>query len=129
MSNKESLTDLQKKWYEKLKKSGFEDIESSNGALKVWASSYHKLRLSHNFEYKEAYARKAGQFLHEHKFSDSRDRHVWEMHCEGISIRETVKRLKKKNFKAYKFLVEEILARLKKEMLIWIGKDGEDEND
>lgn len=116
--------ELQDKWYAKLKKSGFEDIENERGDLK--ASSTHNL-VSHHGEYyadkisfhegKAEYYRLAGFFLHDKKFESKLDKQIWELHANDRSIREIVTILKKKKIKAYRDQVHIIIQRLAKEMI------------
>ncbi len=121
--NSDQLKKLQAKWYAKLEKAGFKDIEQDDDNLKQWHS--HRFLVSNNyskdkFDDKENYFRLAGQFLHEHKFQSVLDKKIWEAHSEGLSVREIVKTLKQKNIKVYKNLVHVTITRLAAIM----GKNG-----
>lgn len=91
MSAKRSFLRLQTKWYAKLKKSGFSDIEKqgdSTALLSNKGNGYSKLaRHPYNFEETQNFYRLAAWFLHEFKFESKIDRRIWELFCEGLSIR------------------------------------------
>ncbi len=122
MDNKSKLfKTLQAKWYAKIEKGGFEDIEQADGRLKLWASGVFKERLARKgpnfFEATEEYYRKAGHFLHEHKFESDFAKTVWEFHATGVSIREIVGRLRDKGVKTHRRRVHETLQGLKQLLL------------
>jgi len=89
--------ELKKKWYKKLEKTGFEDIEQADGRLVgkhgEWFKYYHNPTLDLA---KQDYFRHAGYFLYEHKFANDFERRIWELHVEGISIRNIAKILSKR---------------------------------
>jgi len=90
---------LQEKWYKKLKDKGFDDIETSDGRLKKWASSHIKRQILENgldvtlslINAKTEYFRAAESFLYDHKFSSSYEKRIWKMHTEGKTIRGIAK--------------------------------------
>lgn len=109
--------DLQSKWYSKLKKSGFDDIEVGEKRLRFVGSSWHSEYRRYNkdkIEAKENYYRLAGQFTYDNVFKDELEKHIWRLHAEGFSIREIAKILKKKTYKAF---VHETLQALEKKMI------------
>lgn len=110
---KEFLT-LQAKWNKKLEKSGFEDIETKDGLLKgISHADFFKAHYNQiDAQAKEEYYRNAGYFLYEHKFKTELERKIWELHVEGVGIREIVKILKKKNYNIYKRKCHELLRPL-----------------
>ena len=80
--------ELQDEWYEKLKKEGFNDIETDEDNLKQW-ESYIFSRYDENLiPFKTEYFRLAGQFLHTHKFKSKKLRKMWKYHSEGYSFNE-----------------------------------------
>ena len=130
---------LKREWDEKLKKSGFQDIETDSGNLIVYHKDkmsprrdkeYAKLRhlprntawaLTRTRHYAvEEYYRMARHFLNDHKFSSRLHRLVFSLHSEGVSIRSIAKevtaRRKRRdsvNFKPLgKMVVETILKHL-----------------
>lgn len=90
---------LNKKWQEKLKKSGFcdaeEDIDPTktiSGApktkdkLKVWSISFFKSNYpTVRYRAVETYYRLASQFLYEYSFKSHLEQNIWEHHSNGLS--------------------------------------------
>ena len=109
---------LKSKWYSKLKKEGFEDIESSEDSLKVWETHVFTKRYgSTRFGAKRRYYELASHFLHEYKFDDDRTKLIWENHAAGVSIRGIVTILKIRGFTASKDTVQKPIQKLVKLML------------
>jgi len=100
MNNKE-FKKLKNSWYEKLKKSGFEDIEYKDGSLKSSAFRRQRDKNKHYTQIQidavQAYYRMAFHFLHEYEFESEFDRIVWEYHTNGIGTRSISKLLQKVN--------------------------------
>jgi glutamine synthetase adenylyltransferase len=111
--------ELQAKWAKKLEKDGFEDIETLDGKLKgISHADFFKAHYNQiDAQAKEEYYRQAGYFLYEHKFKNELERKIWELHLEGVGIREIVKVLKKRRHKVYKRMVHEILRPLVEKLL------------
>lgn len=124
MSNKppakpKTLAELQSKWYKRLQKDGFKDIEKPDGSLKMDAhyNVMYNYRNQTVYDAKERYYQLASQFLHDHKFSSRLEKIIWEHHTHGIGIVNIVKEAKRKGLQTYKREVHETLQRLTKEML------------
>lgn len=116
-SNKE-LKLLQKKWYKVLKQDGFTDIEKDEDTLHTWTSTFFKMR--HNpilSTAKEEYFRLAGQFLHDYPFETKVDRLIWELHSQGLGVRQISKKLKEDRIRLSKSLVSTIVQRIAREMI------------
>lgn len=95
----QSLKELQRIWYAKLKQSGFVDIEKKNGQLMSPTSSntfldrhsvFRKMSDENRLETAltarqalEDYYRLARQFLHDFQFKKPYHKKVWELHSEG----------------------------------------------
>ncbi len=105
-SKKQSLTQLQKLWDKKLADSGFVDIENRRtGALKTRIGS--PLSESNNGLYsirggytsrawkvsQIEYYRRANQLLHTAVFKSSKHRRIWELHCQGLTLKVIAKKL------------------------------------
>lgn len=92
------LKKLQKQWYCKLAKAGFEDIEdtdSKNEMLKRWDSLYFLSRYdAKSFEEHQRYYQRASQFLESNYFDTSFEKAIWALWTEGKTIKEIEKRLK-----------------------------------
>jgi ribulose bisphosphate carboxylase small subunit len=117
---------LQDKWYTKLQKLGFNDIEQDEDRLKNWESSKFLKGKSHGKSAKEVaqanddkqeYYRLAGHFLHDHKFENAIEKFVWEKHADGVSHTKIPALLKRKGIKKERHWVWEIISRLKKLMI------------
>lgn len=84
---------LQKKWYDKLAKSGFQEIEDTNSPremLKQWHNNYFRNKNRQlTFKEKETYFKNATWFLHSHVFETSLEKRIWEAHSDGLSLSET----------------------------------------
>lgn len=86
---------LQAKWYSKLEKSGFKDIEHSEDLLKNY-DAHHIVRNYNRFatgESKIEYYTLAGHFLYDFVFKSKKDELIWKAHAEGSTIRATAKML------------------------------------
>lgn len=88
-----SLNALQKKWYRKLKQSGFNDIEDTNSPreyLKTWESTHFakifQLRGAEQYHGQALYYERAGKFLHEYRFKTRTQKQIWKLHSEGIGM-------------------------------------------
>lgn len=119
---KSKLKSLLKIWDEKLKQSGFRDIEKRNKkgelTLAAWESHYFQARHEPEiFEIKQDYYYKATQFLHAHKFKSQTDKHIWEMHSNGHGLRVIAQSLISSGMtRANKDYVATIVNRLKAAM-------------
>lgn len=116
---------LQAKWDKKLKDSGFNDAEQRDGNLKTWSSVYRLKHSDTTLEAKVEYYRAAGHFLYEYEFSVF-EKKVWELHVQGISMRNIVKVLKEReNMHTYRRKVHETVQRLVKVMMTNIRRDDD----
>jgi len=105
------LAQLIKEWDEKLKASGFKDIEDrKRDTLKSWAGTTYltfnkdqekKIEPQRDYGYstltwkqsQAEYFRLASQILHEATFKSEQHRIMWELHSEGYSGVEIAKQL------------------------------------
>lgn len=121
-SPKARLLSLLREWDKRLRQSGFRDVESRDkktGELRLtaWDSYYFKIRNSPDiFEIKQEYYYRAGQFLNSYKFISQTDKHIWEMHSQGIGLRQIAKSLKDLGIRTNKDYVANIVKRLKRAM-------------
>jgi hypothetical protein len=118
-SNKkpESYASVRKKWYAKLKKTGFKDIEKNDYTLKEYSSIFAKDKAVRSWDAKTAYYYMATQFLNTYKFSSELDRIIWEYHTNAISIRNITKILNKtKVLRTNRDAIWQILRQLVIEM-------------
>lgn len=97
---------LQSKWYEKLKKSGFEEIETKNDQLKKWHSHCFLVRSrGRRSARREEYYQLAGVFLNDHEFKTKTEMKLWGLHAQGLSIRTIASILKMQKDKVHKIVV------------------------
>jgi len=115
-----SLTTQQAYWYAKLKQDGFEDIEDTSNPLqplKEWhnlkwsrPSGPSSLQVSTTIEY---YTR-ARHAIASHAFDHPLHLKVWELHCDGLSVRAISKAVKGKLSKS---AVAYLIKRLAEEII------------
>lgn len=115
MSTKTNLEKLQKIWYEKLKKSGFDDIENENGELTRGLPRVTN-QAPIQIEVIQHYYSWARSFLHEHEFKSEFEKAVWELHSEGIAVRAISVELRRKGYKKQKDAVWYVVKRLEQLM-------------
>lgn len=115
--NSREFKALQAKWYKKAAQGGkYVDIEQPDGNLKAWSTSLIRHdEITENA--KQDYYRLACQLLHEYEFASPTERRIWELHAEGLSIRNITKELKKKRIKAHKNGVNVVVRRISSEMV------------
>lgn len=111
---------LQRKWYNKLKDSGFEDIEDTNSPkelLKSWHDIYfHKRHTFVSFRALQIYYQNCRSFLNTHPFQSHTERMIWQMHTDGYALRQISIQMKALAYKANKDTIGKIINRLKAEM-------------
>ncbi len=98
MPPKKPLTEYEKQrdiWYKKLKKEGFDDIESNEDNLKSWSSRFATKRSVELQQDREAYYTMATTFLNSYAFESPLEKAIWEYHVEAISIKDIAKLLRK----------------------------------
>lgn len=126
-----------KKWYAKLKKEGFDDIENiewNTGASYECLNGVSNADVCDSWTHgKERYYQLANQFLWELRKRASRDRRrksperkdwgrvlrIWKLHAEGASIRDIVKKV---GF--YRSGVHKVVVDMRTEMLAWHQEEG-----
>lgn len=97
---------LKKEWYQKLRDSGFTDIEDCDSERELlirWDSVYIINRYTpDSYRAIRHYFVLASQLLHEYDFENEFERKVWSLHADGFSIREIAKIAETKTGKVYK---------------------------
>jgi len=114
------LKALQKHWYKKLKDEGFNDIEDTNSPrelLKQWHSTYfYRHYTVETFQDKQDYWRTCSRFLHSHTFQTVHEKKVWELYCDGQSLRQIADQLRTKKKRVNKDSLNKIVSNLIKIM-------------
>lgn len=121
---KKTKTEYEKqreKWYGKLKKSGFRDIEHDDDTLTEYSSVYFKKHTFEEIEAKQRYHDMAISFLEHYKFETNKDRIIWEYHANNISVRDIAELLKKVKIRTNRNSVSQVVRRLKVKMfdMLW----------
>lgn len=84
--NSKKFKELKTKWYKKLEKSGFNDIEQANGNLKDFHSFRFKSKKIKNVFFEtQRYYELASQLLHTYPFPDRTSKKIWKLHASGES--------------------------------------------
>ena len=85
------LKGLRRQWYDKIKKTGFRDIENERGELIDHRGSLDILRLVSStdvFEATRDYFLWASHQLQNARFESPTDRQIWALHADGKTSRE-----------------------------------------
>ena len=107
--NQKKFLELKAKWDEKLRKSGFRDIESNEYYLKDWDSfRFQKLFTPETFEQTKRYWELATQVLHEYDFKDDLERKMWESYIDGKTVKEISESTKRSKTTVFKVLAKVI---------------------
>lgn len=91
LPKRQDIPTLEAIWYEKLKQSGFDDIEdlsTSHRRLKSWDSFKCQNIDPNRIEVVKLYFEKATDLLNENNFENWEYREIWKLHCDGLSERE-----------------------------------------
>jgi hypothetical protein len=99
---------LQSEWYKKLSESGFSDLESPKDPD---AKLQKEARIKNYSLERETYFSLAENFLERSKLTPL-ESSIWALHAEGLSLRETMHKLKLKYY-----VCQRVVLRLKKAML------------
>lgn len=87
--NSKALKKLTDKWYAKLAKSGFKDIEETKykyPGLKEWATSIQFQYSPQTYVERERFYQLATQLLHEDVWLTRKDKKMWGLYCGGMSF-------------------------------------------
>ncbi len=136
MAKRSPLTELerlQKVWYAKLKKEGFNDIEDArNPDLNL--TNHDAFSQSNKYgqhtplwrQSKEEYYQMATYFLNHYKFASNLEKIIWEYHTNAMSRQDIAATLKKMRLlKTGEFGVGAIIRKLKKIMFIGAYEEHE----
>lgn len=116
--NLKEFKKLQQKWYKQLQSAGFEDIEQDDRNFKKNSHLDFKIRYSDvEFEQRQNYYRLAGFFLNDYAFTNLRERLIWKLHAEGLSIRKIDVILKQQKFHSNTKQLCQQVRNLKKKMI------------
>lgn len=128
---------LQNKWYKKLTKEGFVDLEwldkksglgHSSPFLTGSSSNFKSLQLSTYSETLEYY-NAAQAFTYHYKFPSALHRFTWTEHAAGTSYRQIIKKIKSRAFKHKPsiFWISTHVNKMRQEMFKWYAKQDSPE--
>ena len=131
-SSKEFIQ-LQKIWYNKLKNSGFQDIERMHPQLGSLTSHKVSMYVTQDYIAKcflkdpsvEEYFRLARHYLAHGSFSSSLDKRIFELFSNGHTGRDIIKIIRQEGFEIKHNAVFNVITRLKKKMLEFAKETGE----
>lgn len=83
----EKFKHIERVWEEKLRQSGFEDIENNVGRLKQNAANSYRTSIVTVIENKLRYFELLGHHLHEESFMDEVHKLVMQRRSEGVTIK------------------------------------------
>ena len=108
--DREEFIKLQNEWYDKLAESGFSDLEwldknSGSGQSSPFLR-HNSIKSRHlsgkDIQNRAEYFLGASQFAQDYKFPTILHKFVWRLYIEGISYRNMIPIIEKKNYKKYK---------------------------
>ena len=131
-TNKEFIA-LQKLWYNKLKKSGFQDIERMHPTLGSLTSHKVSMYVTQDYISKcfmkdpsvEGYYRLSRHYLEHGSFKSSLDKRIWELFSEGLTGRDIIKRINQEGFEIKHNAVFNRITAMKESMLAFAKETGE----
>lgn len=80
--------ELQAEWNQKLQDSGFEDIETADGRLKMWSARWNTPKYRKTLQARQEYTYLANQLLNNYPFDSELDRVIWGYHVDAIGVRD-----------------------------------------
>lgn len=108
---------LKKEWYQKLKDSGFVDVEEANGRFTKGLPRLDKLTYG-QYQYKVEFYNQCRNFLTFYPFETEIERFIWEQFTEGLSYRDISIKLESVfNVKKKKDTVGKIIKHFKQLMI------------
>ncbi len=108
---------LESEWRNKLKDSGFEDIEDADGNIARGSWDYRTKKVINSYKTKVDYYYMATQFLNDYNFETPLDKAVWAYHIEGIGVRDIAKLLQDLKMTTLKRMsISYTIIRLRKQM-------------
>ncbi len=142
MKSKEFIR-LQNKWYNKLKKSGFEDIEwtnsetgeNSNYQYLTKGTPRNKVLDRGNITRSYEYFYRCRRFSFFHKFDKREDKVLWDLYSNGVSYRDIISTTlrdsgNKWNLYTISIRVHQIIKVLEQHIRdypeVYMGNEGED---
>ena len=111
----QKLKDLQSKWYKKLAKDGFVDIEDTSRdipVLKKWSADIFRGKTQGEIDSRLEYYRSARALIYIYEFNSELDKIIWTLHAEGMSQRDIAEKLKRRKG-CGKTSIDKIIRRIR----------------
>jgi hypothetical protein len=116
--NSKEFKTLQKKWYKKLKDTGFDDIENSEIGLKRYHSfDFIREDRQDPIDNKREFYRIAGFFLNDYPFKTVREKEIWSLYSKGKTAKQVAVILKTMSINISSRTAARIIQNLKATML------------
>ena len=115
----EEFKELHLKWRDKLKDSGFDEIESGDSGrfLKLWHSTYFfAVYSAEEVQESSDYFRMASEFYWLYPFKNELQKEAWRLHAEGYSRRKIAQTMTRQGHKISGDSIQIIVSSLKKIM-------------
>lgn len=106
---------LFKLWNRKLERSGHREIEDftlRDPPLKTWESTRWNSTDSIQNEWRQQYYEMAESLLRLYPFKSKEHKRIWQLHCEGFSVRKIAQQLDRKKFS--KSSIQNVILRIKR---------------
>lgn len=116
MSRTKDFKALERRWYQILAESGFEDIEDTRTPerfLKKWTLKFGTLNPDLIAETR-LYYEEANYLLHRHVFESKTEKLIWKLHCEGLTIEEISFRIRKYKRSMIHNIISKLASRIKR---------------
>ena len=112
--NKDGFKELEQRWYQKLEKSGFKDIEDTKNPyrpLKSWHSFRRVPGAEITSNAKRDFFDLAWELIHTANFKKKHYRKIWVLFCDGLSERQIARKVR-----LPKSTVHWIIARISRDI-------------
>lgn len=87
---------MTQQWYNKLKRAGFDDIETNDAyeQLKRWDSHWISQRRNSFFKFSttQDYYYRATHMIESFAWKSAKEKKIWTMHADGVSLRDIAKK-------------------------------------
>lgn len=103
--NKKKFNQLKAKWYQKLKASGFKDIELSEDRLHEYDSLRFQSKYTpEQFADKERYWQLVNQTYYSYPFIDNEEKEIWRLYAEGNTFQSIADKMDKNLSAVYRII-------------------------
>lgn len=100
--------ELQKKWYAKLKDSGFKDIEQGDKLLRHDGDWFHKHIVTLKYRSTQEFYTQCEQYLSKFKSKGKQHKRIWQLFSEGKTLDEIAERVEYKRSQIHNIITQYI---------------------